>query len=155
LLKRIKRGARGTGSRGLCRDPVTEQVYQHRESWLRRTNNRIEYCRCDRSLSYCHTVPVRVCPKQQCLNGGRCWQALYSPSHFLCLCPPGFSGQHCEIDTKALCYEEVGVTYRGTWSTTESGFECVNWNSSALTQKRYNGHRADALQLGLGNHNYC
>lgn len=58
-------------------------------------------------------------------------------------------------DTKALCYEELGVTYRGTWSVTESGLECANWNSSALAQKRYNGRRVDALQLGLGNHNYC
>ncbi|XP_066495427.1 tissue-type plasminogen activator [Tiliqua scincoides] len=155
LLKLIKRGARGTGSRGSCRDPTTQRAYQHRESWLRRTSNRIEYCRCERSLSYCHAVPVKACPKQQCLSGGRCWQALYSPSHVICFCPPGFSGQHCEIDTKALCYEEVGVTYRGTWSTTESGFECANWNSSAVAQKRYNGRRVDALQLGLGNHNYC
>ncbi|XP_053126143.1 tissue-type plasminogen activator [Hemicordylus capensis] len=155
LPLRIQRGVRGSRPRGMCTDPSTRRVYQSRETWLRWSNNRVEYCRCESGRSHCHAVPVQICPKQQCLHEGRCRQALYSPGHFLCLCPPGYSGLHCEIDTKAMCYEDAGVKYRGTWSETESGMECLNWNSSAVAQKRYSARRADALQLGLGNHNYC
>lgn len=61
----------------------------------------------------------------------------------------------CCSDTHVTCYKDLGVTYRGTWSVTESGSECLNWNISALAQKKYNGRRADAAHLGLSNHNYC
>lgn len=60
-----------------------------------------------------------------------------------------------QSDASATCYKDLGVTYRGTWSTAESGAECVNWNSSLLARKAYNGRRPDASKLGLGNHNYC
>ncbi|XP_074065123.1 tissue-type plasminogen activator isoform X2 [Macrotis lagotis] len=94
------------------------------------------------------------CSEPRCFNGGTCKQALYS-SDFICQCPRGFTGKQCEIDTDEICYEDLGLTYRGTWSTSESGAECVNWNKSELRSKQYNGHRSDALKLGLGNHNYC
>ncbi|XP_061448358.1 tissue-type plasminogen activator [Rhineura floridana] len=141
--------------RATCKDPSTLQIYQKRESWLRQANQRIEYCRCESNGIFCHAVPVRDCTNPRCLSGGRCQQALYSPSFFICLCPPGLSGKHCETDTRAMCYEDAGQTYRGTWSTTVSGVECLNWNLSSLRHKRYNGYRLDALKLGLGNHNYC
>uniref|UniRef100_A0A670Z7J8 t-plasminogen activator n=1 Tax=Pseudonaja textilis TaxID=8673 RepID=A0A670Z7J8_PSETE len=116
--------------------------------------------------------------KPLCLHGGRCQKALYSPNLFICFCPPGFSGKFCEIgehtpicyipifwkrnvrsppssDTRAVCYQGGGDTYRGTWSTTESGAECVNWKTKALRFKGFHADRPDALQLGLGDHNYC
>uniref|UniRef100_A0A671FKP6 Plasminogen activator n=1 Tax=Rhinolophus ferrumequinum TaxID=59479 RepID=A0A671FKP6_RHIFE len=96
----------------------------------------------------------RGCNEQRCFNGGTCWQALYF-SHFVCQCPEGFGGKLCEIDASATCYKDQGVTYRGMWSTADSGAECINWNSSALAWKPYNGRRPDAIKLGLGNHNYC
>ncbi|KAL7981333.1 hypothetical protein Chor_002229 [Crotalus horridus] len=58
-------------------------------------------------------------------------------------------------DTRAVCYQDIGDTYRGTWSTTESGAECVNWKTKALRFKRFHADRPDALLLGLGDHNYC
>lgn len=58
-------------------------------------------------------------------------------------------------DASATCYKDQGITYRATWSTAESGAECVNWNSSSLAMKPYSGRRPDAIRLGLGNHNYC
>lgn len=58
-------------------------------------------------------------------------------------------------DTEIKCYKDTGVTYRGTWSTTESGTECSNWNSNGLVNWMYSGQRKDAAELGLGNHNYC
>uniref|UniRef100_A0A8C8RMX0 Plasminogen activator n=1 Tax=Pelusios castaneus TaxID=367368 RepID=A0A8C8RMX0_9SAUR len=152
LQVRRKRGAR---SKATCIDSSTQQIYQQRETWLRLTGSRVEYCACDRGQSRCHSVPVRSCADQKCYNGGQCKQALYSPLLFICQCRQGFSGKQCEIDTKVTCYKGLGVRYRGTWSVTQSGSECLNWNISALAQKKYNGRRADAAQLGLGNHNYC
>uniref|UniRef100_A0ACB8EZU5 Uncharacterized protein n=1 Tax=Sphaerodactylus townsendi TaxID=933632 RepID=A0ACB8EZU5_9SAUR len=139
----------------ICRDPSTQRIYQQRESWLRLANRSVEYCRCESGCSRCHVVPVKACAQHKCYNRGICQEALYSPRHFICSCLPGFSGKQCEIDAEATCYNDAGVTYRGMWSTTESGAECLNWNISALAQKRYNGRRVDAMELGLGNHNYC
>lgn len=58
-------------------------------------------------------------------------------------------------DTRVTCYKDQGISYRGTWSTVESGAECVNWNSSVLVLKPYSARRPGAIRLGLGNHNYC
>ncbi|ELW71416.1 Tissue-type plasminogen activator [Tupaia chinensis] len=96
----------------------------------------------------------RGCSEPRCFNGGACRQALYF-SDFVCQCPEGFVGKRCEVDTRATCYEGQGITYRGTWSSTNSGAECTNWNSSALTRKPYSARRPDASKWGLGNHNYC
>ncbi|XP_043840653.1 tissue-type plasminogen activator isoform X1 [Dromiciops gliroides] len=96
----------------------------------------------------------KSCSEPRCFNGGTCKQALYF-SDFICQCPRGFAGKRCEIDSNAMCYEDLGFTYRGTWSTSESGAECVNWNMNVLQRQRYHGRKPDALKLGLGNHNYC
>lgn len=58
-------------------------------------------------------------------------------------------------DARATCYKDQGISYRGTWSTAQSGTECVNWNSSVLALKPYSARRPGAIRLGLGNHNYC
>ncbi|XP_040394285.1 tissue-type plasminogen activator isoform X6 [Cygnus olor] len=149
---RYKRGAR---SRAICTDYSSGEIYQHRGSWLRLSRSRIEYCRCDNGRSRCHTVPIRACTKNKCYNGGQCSQAYYSPQLFICQCHQGFSGKQCEIDTEVKCYKDAGVTYRGMWSRTESGVECLNWNINGLMDQTYSGQRKDAAELGLGNHNYC
>ncbi|XP_070621339.1 tissue-type plasminogen activator [Erythrolamprus reginae] len=156
LSIRFTTGGRvGQLRRGKCKDPYTKQSYNWKESWLRRVKERTEYCRCEKSAIFCHAVPVTGCIRPLCLNGGRCQKALYSPNLFICFCPPGFSGKFCEIDTRTVCYQDTGDTYRGTWSTTESGAECVNWKTKALRFKQFKADRPDALQLGLGDHNYC
>uniref|UniRef100_A0ABI7ZIR1 t-plasminogen activator n=1 Tax=Felis catus TaxID=9685 RepID=A0ABI7ZIR1_FELCA len=151
---RFRRGARSY--RVTCRDEKTQMLYLQNESWLRPVlrSNRLEYCWCNSGRSLCHSVPVRSCSEPRCFNGGTCRQALYF-SDFVCECPEGFSGKRCEIDASATCYKDQGITYRGTWSTAESGAECINWNSSVLALKPYNGRRPNAIMLGLGNHNYC
>lgn len=116
--------------------------------------NRVEYCRCNSGQAQCHSVPVRSCSEPRCFNGGTCQQALYF-SDFVCQCPDGFVGKRCDIDTRATCFEGQGITYRGTWSTAENGAECINWNSSVLSQKPYSARRPNGIKLGLGNHNYC
>ncbi|KAM6184722.1 urokinase-type plasminogen activator [Rhynchocyon petersi] len=35
------------------------------------------------------------------------------------------------------------------------GRPCLAWNAVSVLQKSYHAHRPDALQLGLGKHNYC
>ncbi|XP_062994939.1 tissue-type plasminogen activator [Elgaria multicarinata webbii] len=152
LLLRMKRGARSR--RAPCKDPSTQQRYQRNENWLRYVNAHVEYCRCESRGSFCHRVPVKVCTKAQCSNGGHCWEALYSPSLFVCVCRPGYSGTHCEIDNKAVCYEDAGDTYSGMWSMTNGGIECLNWDNDALAEG-YNARQPGALKLGLGKHNYC
>ncbi|XP_047627748.1 tissue-type plasminogen activator isoform X3 [Phacochoerus africanus] len=139
-----------------CRDEKTQMIYQQHQSWLRPLlrGNRVEHCWCNDGQTQCHSVPVKSCSEPRCFNGGTCLQAVYF-SDFVCQCPVGFIGRQCEIDARATCYEDQGITYRGTWSTTESGAECVNWNTSGLASKPYNGRRPDAVKLGLGNHNYC
>ncbi|XP_006005097.1 urokinase-type plasminogen activator [Latimeria chalumnae] len=90
-----------------------------------------------------------------CLNGGSCVRHEYFPTYSYCLCPKGFSGRHCETDTRTQCYEDNGEDYRGTATLTESGKECLWWNSNHVAQKFYSAYNSDALQLGLGKHNYC
>ncbi|XP_004633125.1 tissue-type plasminogen activator [Octodon degus] len=151
---RFRRGARSY--RGTCRDEKTQTTYQQNESWLRPQlrANRVEFCWCKGGRPQCHSVPVKSCSEPRCFNGGTCRQALYF-SDFVCQCPEGFMGKRCEIDSRVTCYKDQGISYRGTWSTAQSGAECVNWNSSVLTLKLYNARRPDAIWLGLGNHNYC
>ncbi|XP_004483245.1 tissue-type plasminogen activator [Dasypus novemcinctus] len=152
--RRVGRG--GRSYRVTCRDEKTQMVYRQHESWLRPMlrSNRVEYCWCNGGRSQCHSVPVKSCSEPRCFNGGTCLQALYF-SDFVCQCPEGFVGKSCEIEASATCYKDEGASYRGTWSTVESGAECVNWNSSALALQPYNGRRPNAALLGLGNHNYC
>ncbi|XP_012789703.2 urokinase-type plasminogen activator [Sorex araneus] len=90
-----------------------------------------------------------------CLNGGTC----VSYKHFSyirgCLCPSKFEGEHCEIDTSKTCYHGNGHRYRGKADTDIMGRPCLAWNSPAVLKNTYHAHRHDAVQLGLGKHNFC
>ncbi|XP_077326049.1 tissue-type plasminogen activator [Lithobates pipiens] len=152
LHHREKRGTRTYKS--LCIERSSGRVFRGDDTWLRSAGRRVEFCRCEDGRSKCHSVPVMDCTEPKCYNGGRCRQALYSSNH-LCLCLSGFSGEHCEIDTRTTCYQGSGESYRGNHSRTVSGAVCVNWNSPALNGKRYTTQHRDALQFGLGNHNFC
>ncbi|KAK6468528.1 tissue-type plasminogen activator [Huso huso] len=151
-LVRTRRGTRMY--REYCKDWLSTEVHQHGETWLRWHGRSVEYCRCANRKSRCHAVPVEECSRSRCYNGGSCKQALHSPE-FICSCPSGFVGPQCEIDTTEKCVSGRGGGYRGTWGQSRSSIDCLNWNSSVLIDKKYNARRNDALQLGLGNHNYC
>uniref|UniRef100_A0AAR2JSK7 T-plasminogen activator n=1 Tax=Pygocentrus nattereri TaxID=42514 RepID=A0AAR2JSK7_PYGNA len=90
----------------------------------------------------------------QCYNGGTCKEAVYS-TDFICQCPPGFTGDQCEINLNEKCATGSGASYRGTWSISGSGAECINWNSTSLRGKKFTARKPEAVMLGLGNHNYC
>ncbi|XP_047448700.1 tissue-type plasminogen activator isoform X2 [Mugil cephalus] len=152
-LLRTKRGTRFY--RALCVDSETSAVRSNGETWLRWRGQRVEYCHCAlRGRVHCHIVPTINCFESQCYNGGTCKEAVYS-SDYICQCPPGFSGMRCEINNNEKCAVGQGEGYRGTWSTTRSGAECINWNSTSLRGKKFTARKSDADILGLGNHNFC
>ncbi|XP_011816037.1 PREDICTED: tissue-type plasminogen activator isoform X3 [Colobus angolensis palliatus] len=150
---RFRRGARSY--QVICRDEETQMIYQQHQSWLRPVlrSNRVEYCWCNSGRAQCHSVPVKSCSEPRCFNGGTCQQALYF-SDFVCQCPEGFAGKHCEIGNSD-CYFGNGLAYRGTHSLTASGASCLPWNSMILIGKVYTAQNPNAQALGLGKHNYC
>ncbi|XP_076005674.1 tissue-type plasminogen activator isoform X2 [Genypterus blacodes] len=152
-LLRTKRG--GRFYRAQCVESETSAVRSIGANWLRWRGQRVEYCRCaSKGQERCHVVPVINCFTSQCYNGGTCKEAVYS-SDFICKCPPGFSGTQCEINTNEKCVTGQGGGYRGTWSISHTGAECINWNSTSLRGKRFTARRPEAVSLGLGNHNFC
>ncbi|TNN66819.1 Tissue-type plasminogen activator [Liparis tanakae] len=96
----------------------------------------------------------RDCYVSQCYNGGVCKEAVYT-ADYICQCPPGFSGAQCEINSNERCFVGRGGGYRGTWSSSRSGAECINWNSTSLRGRKFTARKMDANSLGLGNHNFC
>ncbi|XP_066570257.1 tissue-type plasminogen activator isoform X2 [Amia ocellicauda] len=150
--RRSRRGTRVFGER--CMDDQQRSMHGHGDTWLRWQGQRVEFCRCARGMTRCHAVPVINCYLPQCYNGGTCKEAMYS-SHYICQCPPGFSGTHCEINTEEKCATGRGVGYRGTWAVTRSGANCINWNATALVVKKYHARLPNSATLGLDNHNYC
>uniref|UniRef100_A0A7N6BFS7 T-plasminogen activator n=1 Tax=Anabas testudineus TaxID=64144 RepID=A0A7N6BFS7_ANATE len=138
-----------------CVDSDTSAVHSSGETWLRWKGQRVEYCRCTlRGRELCHTVPVIDCYVSHCYNGGTCKEAVYT-SDYICQCPAGFSGTQCEININEKCVVGRGEGYRGTWSISHSGAECINWNSTSLRGRKFTAQKTDASSLGLGNHNFC
>ncbi|XP_032985649.1 urokinase-type plasminogen activator [Rhinolophus ferrumequinum] len=90
-----------------------------------------------------------------CLNGGTCVSYKYFSNIQRCNCPKKFQGEHCEIDTSNTCYQGNGQSYRGKANTDYKSRPCLAWNSANVLLKPYHAQRPDALQLGLGKHNYC
>ncbi|XP_007938790.1 urokinase-type plasminogen activator [Orycteropus afer afer] len=90
-----------------------------------------------------------------CLNGGTCVSYKYFSNIQRCKCPKKFQGEHCEIDTSKTCYQGNGYFYRGKANKDTMGRPCLAWNSAHVLLQTYHAHRPDALQLGLGKHNYC
>ncbi|KAM6442238.1 urokinase-type plasminogen activator isoform 1-T1 [Liasis olivaceus] len=90
-----------------------------------------------------------------CLNGGTCVSYWLFSRIKTCLCPKGYDGDHCEIDVETSCYTGDGRDYRGTESVNENGENCLAWDSHMLKRWPYNEHMENALELGLGRHNYC
>uniref|UniRef100_A0A671MV15 Plasminogen activator n=1 Tax=Sinocyclocheilus anshuiensis TaxID=1608454 RepID=A0A671MV15_9TELE len=141
--------------RDACVDANSAAVRDTGATWLRWKGQKVEFCRCAvRGRVRCHEIPVTKCFVSKCYNGGTCKEAVYS-NDFICLCPPGFTGTQCEINTAERCSRGQGSGYRGTRSMSMSGLECINWNSSSLRGKKFTARRLEANTLGLGNHNYC
>ncbi|KAM4637117.1 urokinase-type plasminogen activator-like [Discoglossus pictus] len=102
-----------------------------------------------------HKTPKQDPAECTCLNGGICQRYRPYRGRFLCSCPGGYTGKHCDIDTRSHCYTGRGVDYRGTASKTSHGVSCLHWDSPRLIGKPFNAQQEGALQLGLGKHNHC
>ncbi|XP_077943133.1 tissue-type plasminogen activator isoform X1 [Gasterosteus aculeatus] len=138
-----------------CVDAETSAVRIFGDTWLRWRGQRVEYCRCAlKGRERCHIVPVINCYVSQCYNGGTCKEAVYT-SDYICQCPAGYSGTQCEINSNEKCIVGQGEGYRGTWSISHSGAQCINWNATSLRGRRFTARKVDASGLGLGNHNFC
>ncbi|XP_053548129.1 urokinase-type plasminogen activator [Bombina bombina] len=90
-----------------------------------------------------------------CLHGGTCVYYRIYKRPYRCVCQKGYAGEQCEIDTKAICYNDRGHDYRGTASKTSGGHDCLAWDSHRLKHKVFNTQKEGALKLGLGKHNFC
>uniref|UniRef100_A0A8C3KLM2 Urokinase-type plasminogen activator n=1 Tax=Calidris pygmaea TaxID=425635 RepID=A0A8C3KLM2_9CHAR len=87
-----------------------------------------------------------------CLNGGTCITYYFPRGINRCVCPKGYFGIHCELDTDSTCYSENGEDYRGM--ATED--ECLPWDLPSVVRRgHYHAQLSNALQLGLGKHSYC
>ncbi|KFQ10178.1 Urokinase-type plasminogen activator, partial [Haliaeetus albicilla] len=87
-----------------------------------------------------------------CLNGGTCITYYLFSGINRCVCPEGYTGIHCELDTERICYTGNGEDYRGM--ATED--KCLPWDlPSVISRGHYHAHLKNALQLGLGKHSYC
>lgn len=53
------------------------------------------------------------------------------------------------------CYNSRGTGYRGVVGTTESGAQCLPWNSDLLYNELHVGMVVASPLRGLGEHPYC
>ncbi|XP_062926342.1 tissue-type plasminogen activator-like isoform X1 [Mobula hypostoma] len=146
------RRTHNTSKAGKCMESPFE-TYRRDDVWLRIHRGKTQKCRC-RRRAICHDVHTEECATNNCLNGGSCAKHLRS-EYYVCRCPHGYTGKHCEIDIKSQCITERGRNYRGTRNYTKSGSQCLRWDSAADRERNYNARRSDALNLGLGSHNFC
>ncbi|KAM6067198.1 urokinase-type plasminogen activator isoform 2-T2 [Chlamydotis macqueenii] len=87
-----------------------------------------------------------------CLNGGTCITYYLFSGISRCICPEGYTGIYCELDTDSTCYTGNGESYRGM--ATED--KCLPWDlPSVIRRHHYHVHSDNALELGLGKHSYC
>ena len=90
-----------------------------------------------------------ACPSSPCLNGATCFD-LFSGQGYLCVCPPGYEGDRCEIDidfcTSGPCQNGATCTelVEGHECTCPPGYEGANceigkciikWSIHKLEQK--------------------
>ncbi|KAH0624347.1 hypothetical protein JD844_031734 [Phrynosoma platyrhinos] len=78
-----------------------------------------------------------------------------SSHHWLTQHKRGSKTKYEHKDTESHCYTDNGEDYRGTVSVNENNERCLDWNSPMLRRWPYNEARQDAMELGLGKHNFC
>ncbi|XP_078604411.1 uncharacterized protein LOC144878079 [Branchiostoma floridae x Branchiostoma japonicum] len=92
-----------------------------------------------------------------CQNGAVCTRKVLKSSGVerppcapLCVCPVGYSGEHCSIQD---CQEGSGASYRGKVPVTTSGKVCQRWSSQT---PHVHSRTPDSYpSAGLEQNNYC
>ncbi|XP_073451973.1 hyaluronan-binding protein 2 [Aquarana catesbeiana] len=110
-------------------------------------------CRCHypyHGLS-CNLVE-EVCKQNPCKNGGTC--VAKGLNKFACVCTKSHKGKFCEIESHD-CFRNNGFRYRGQVSRTETGHNCLPWDSYHLSGEYINAFIPDIWQHGIGEHNFC
>ncbi|XP_057643841.1 coagulation factor XII [Chionomys nivalis] len=132
-----------------CFEPQLLQFFHENEIWFRTGPAGVARCQCKGPGAHCKPLASQACRTNVCLNGGSCLQV---EGHQLCHCPAGYTGPFCDLDSKATCYEDRGLSYRGKAGTTLSGAPCQRWASEATYR---NMTAKQKLSLGLGHHAFC
>lgn len=73
----------------------------------------------------------------------------------VCHCRKGYSGHDCSFEPETECYSGKGTGYRGMVGTTESGAQCLPWDSALLYDELHVGTVVASSLRGLGDHAYC
>ncbi|XP_051770152.1 hyaluronan-binding protein 2 isoform X2 [Ctenopharyngodon idella] len=87
-----------------------------------------------------------VCKKVKCGHGD-CVRTQKAP-FYECKCWPPYLGSKCKKGPND-CYEGNGESYRGFFSETVEGMECLPWNYYRIPFKNFEGND------NIGAHNYC
>ncbi|XP_006873517.1 PREDICTED: coagulation factor XII [Chrysochloris asiatica] len=132
-----------------CFEPQLQRFFDENEKWHRLGPAGVHKCQCKGPHAHCKPLAIQACRTNRCLNGGSCLEA---EGRALCLCPTGYSGPICDVDTEANCYNGRGLSYRGTAQTTLSGASCQPWSSEATF---WNVSAEQELNWGLGRHAFC
>lgn len=132
-----------------CFESQLLKFFHENEIWFRTGPGGVARCQCKGPQADCKLLTSQVCRVNPCLNGGTC---LLVEDHRLCHCPAGYAGPFCDLDLKATCYEDRGLSYRGQAKTTVSGAPCQRWASEATYR---NMTETQALSWGLGHHAFC
>ncbi|KAG7282339.1 hypothetical protein CRUP_002727 [Coryphaenoides rupestris] len=110
-------------------------------------------CQCQVPFKPPKCRKASACRPSPCQNGGQCIKdRSRNSSH--CHCPNGFTGKFCQMGP-ADCMVEDGEFYRGAVSVTETGVECLYWNSAFIPRKGSNPFSDYPDFDGIGEHNSC
>ncbi|XP_028330018.1 hepatocyte growth factor activator isoform X2 [Gouania willdenowi] len=137
-----------------CYETAHLHFYDTGESWGRIHLRNVEQCTCVSGESECERVQYTKCQRNPCRNEASC-RLIVSTGKEVCYCRRGYSGPYCSFEPETECYTSRGTDYRGVVDTTESGAQCLPWNSDLLFDELHVGTVNSSLMRGLGDHGYC
>ncbi|XP_032874228.1 hepatocyte growth factor activator [Amblyraja radiata] len=137
-----------------CLESSHHRHFSVGERWSRIIHERVEGCVCTESGPECHSAAHEDCKDSPCLHGGEC-RSVQATGEIVCSCSNGFVGKYCDINKNEHCYENDGMTYKGTEDETELNIECMPWKEDFVRNMLNISSLEEALRLGLGDHSYC
>ncbi|XP_069059575.1 hepatocyte growth factor activator [Pleurodeles waltl] len=138
-----------------CFDFALYEYFDVGERWPRMHQREVEQCTCNNGQIECEKAQrYSDCSNNLCPPQTACKMLLTGET--VCACKGNYVGRHCNIDPNKKCYyRNRADMYRGTERTTQSGSECIPWNSDLLFDEMRSDLVEDAIEKGLGSHPYC